>query len=108
MCSKEQHRDVPAANVIFRSLTHAISNKSLESYELFNYGFLFHAVYLVVISVDRCGVLLQNVTRINTPVYMLYFTVGLFVNTDLSWNGVFRHEAAGFVAGSNRVRSPRM
>lgn len=30
MSSKEQHRDVPAANVIFRSRTHAISNKSLE------------------------------------------------------------------------------
>lgn len=31
MCSKEQDWDVPAANVIFRSLTHAISNKPLES-----------------------------------------------------------------------------
>lgn len=30
MCSKEQHRDVPAANVMFGMLTHGILNKSLE------------------------------------------------------------------------------
>lgn len=30
MCSKEQHRDVPAANVMFGMLTHGILNRSLE------------------------------------------------------------------------------
>lgn len=50
--------------------------------------------------------------RINTSNYATSrpgrSAVGLFVNTNLSWNRVFRHEVAGFGAGSNRVRSPRM